>query len=289
MRDKIRDNSGRFKMFFRSFSGRWWKNLVLTSLSFPLSFLSLSSFSGLFFSFPSLLLSFPCPCHFLSVVICALQLHLHAFSLHCLYLCFTLHIVPHSANVYPSFFSISQFSSAFNLFPFPRPSPSFYLSLFSLFDTFFLPLTVYYLLCLPLSIFRTLLHSPFHVLFLPPNLPPFILLSSPLLSSPLLSSLLPSLPGVVQWWFDDAVIHSCSRRSLPVMWPKPAWQHGDQHSLCAVRTGTWMRTDSLLQGHAHAHARTWCTRTCTHYSDVWSMGKLLLIDENDDLSITQHR
>lgn len=57
---------------------------------------------------------------------------------------------------------------------------------------------------------------------LPPSIP------HPSLSSPCF--LLP-LSSPVQWRFNDAVIHSCGGLCLLVMWPKPAWQHGEQHSL----------------------------------------------------------
>lgn len=49
------------------------------------------------------------------------------------------------------------------------------------------------------------------------------------------------LPSPVQWRFSEVVIHSCSRRCLMVMWPKPAWQHGE-----------WTVWLVCVQPHAHA-------------------------------------
>lgn len=80
----------------------------------------------------------------------------------------------------------------------------------------------------------SLLHSPPPSSSHPSDCPAS---SSPLLSCPVA--------------FSDAVIHSCSRHCLVVMWPKPAWQHGEQHSsgCCACP--------------AHAHTLS-CKHTHTH-------------------------
>lgn len=90
------------------------------------------------------------------------------------------------------------------------------------------------LLVLPL-VFLPFVSSPSSI---PHRSPPASMLSPSLPHLSLLCSLL--LP--VQRWLNDAVIQSCSRRYLTVMWPKPAWQHGrggggQQQSLaglCAV-------------------------------------------------------
>lgn len=97
----------------------------------------------------------------------------------------------------------------------------------------------------PYSSLFLLRFSPPPFFFTPP-IPPF---RSPCFLLPLCS--------LVQWWFNDAVIHSCSRHCLMVMWPKPAWQHGEQHSsvffvcVCVHTQDTHMLT--LCQANTHRH------------------------------------
>lgn len=139
--------------------------------------------------------------------------------------------------------------------------------------------TQWVVILVPYSLFVFLLHLvPPHLylslprytatptLFIPPFRSPWFLLP---LSSP------------VQWRFNDAVIHSCSRHCVMVMWPKPAWQHGEQHSLgwCVCARGTCTCSHSLVQartGDACSHLHIpltiwfwywrWCIDGCPHPS-----------------------
>lgn len=73
-----------------------------------------------------------------------------------------------------------------------------------------------------------------------PTLPIALLPPPPLLSCPVA--------------FSDAVIHSCSRHCLVVMWPKPAWQHGEQHGSGCCACPAHAHTLSCKHTHTHSHA-----------------------------------
>lgn len=122
---------------------------------------------------------------------------------------------------------------------------------------FFLPTPLVYLSFLLIILVLVSL-APFSISV--PSFPALLLqyiCTSPSLPSFLVIAFLtPPLPPLLSTGSSDALIHSCNRRCLMVMWPKPAWQHGEQH------THTYTHIACLACVCRHMHIQT---HALTHF------------------------